>query len=136
MKLKKNHIIIGGTILCIAAVYGAVLPTKARPFDERTEKVLSELEPATALKARRFLDAARKAGIDLRAISGRRTCAQQDQLYAQGRTAPGNIVTKARCGQSAHNYGLAIDVVEFINGVPAWDSPNWEVIGRFRVTLQ
>ena len=95
MKLKKNHIIIGGTILCIAAVYGAVLPTKARPFDERTEKVLSELEPATALKARRFLDAARKAGIDLRAISGRRTCAQQDQLYAQGRTAPGNIVTKA-----------------------------------------
>lgn len=28
---------------------------------------------------------------------------EQDALYAQGRTAPGKIVTKAKAGQSAHN---------------------------------
>ena len=35
---------------------------------------------------------------------------EQDKLYAQGRTAPGQIVTNARGGQSLHNYGLAFDV--------------------------
>ena len=28
---------------------------------------------------------------------------EQDELYAQGRTAPGNIVTNAKAGQSKHN---------------------------------
>ena len=32
-----------------------------------------------------------------------RTFAEQDKLFAQGRTAPGKIVTRARGGQSYHN---------------------------------
>lgn len=40
-----------------------------------------------------------------------RTFAEQDALYAQGRLKPGKIVTKAKGGQSYHNYGLAIDIV-------------------------
>ena len=47
-----------------------------------------------------------------------RTFAEQDALYAQGRTrlfdARGNrlgVVTKAKGGQSIHNYGLALDIV-------------------------
>jgi peptidoglycan L-alanyl-D-glutamate endopeptidase CwlK len=44
-----------------------------------------------------------------------RTWAEQDALYAQGRTASGNIVTNARAGDSAHNYGLAIDIVELVD---------------------
>jgi peptidoglycan L-alanyl-D-glutamate endopeptidase CwlK len=40
-----------------------------------------------------------------------RTIAEQNKLYAQGRTTPGRIVTNARGGQSFHNYGLAIDIV-------------------------
>jgi peptidoglycan L-alanyl-D-glutamate endopeptidase CwlK len=40
-----------------------------------------------------------------------RTFAEQDELYAQGRTKAGAIVTKAKGGQSWHNYGLAIDIV-------------------------
>lgn len=39
-----------------------------------------------------------------------RTIAEQDALFAQGRTKPGKKVTNARGGQSFHNYGLAIDV--------------------------
>src|SRR5690606_33820569 len=41
--------------------------------------------------------------------SGYRSNAEQQKLYNQGRTTPGNIVTNARPGQSVHNYGLAID---------------------------
>lgn len=40
---------------------------------------------------------------------GYRSIAEQNDLYAQGRTKPGKIVTNARGGQSHHNYGLAID---------------------------
>lgn len=46
----------------------------------------------------------------IRVVQGLRTIEEQDALYAQGRTAPGNIVTKAKGGASFHNYGLAIDI--------------------------
>lgn len=44
-----------------------------------------------------------------------RTNAEQEDLYAQGRTKPGKIVTYARGGQSYHNYGLAIDIVLLVD---------------------
>lgn len=40
-----------------------------------------------------------------------RTNAEQDHLYAQGRTRPGVIVTNAKGGDSEHNYALAFDIV-------------------------
>jgi peptidoglycan LD-endopeptidase CwlK len=40
-----------------------------------------------------------------------RTFEDQDELYAQGRTNPGTIVTNARGGDSLHNYGLGADYV-------------------------
>jgi peptidoglycan L-alanyl-D-glutamate endopeptidase CwlK len=42
---------------------------------------------------------------------GLRTFEDQDELYQQGRTKPGKIVTNARGGDSLHNYGLAADYV-------------------------
>ncbi len=45
----------------------------------------------------------------IRIVQGLRTFEEQDALYAQGRSKPGNIVTNSRGGQSYHNYGLAID---------------------------
>lgn len=44
-----------------------------------------------------------------------RTFAEQDKLFAQGRTAPGKIVTRAKGGQSYHNYGLAIDIALLVD---------------------
>nr|WP_144472038.1 peptidoglycan-binding protein [Bacillus pumilus] len=52
-----------------------------------------------------------KEGIYVQITSGYRSFAEQNKLYAQGRTAPGKIVTNAKGGQSNHNYGLAIDYV-------------------------
>ena len=52
-----------------------------------------------------------------------RTNAEQDALYAIGRTKPGKIVTQAKAGQSYHNYGLAVDIVLIIDGKEAsWDT--------------
>ena len=67
-------------------------------------------------------------GIQLRVTQGTRTNAEQDVLYAQGRTAPGRIVTNARGGESYHNYGLAVDVVEIRGGQAVWNT-NWQAIG-------
>lgn len=58
-----------------------------------------------------------------------RTFAEQDALYAQGRTDKTKpVVTKARGGESYHNYGLAVDIVLLVdkdkNG--SYESASWE----------
>lgn len=79
--------------------------------------------------AQNFLVAAKKEGIDLKITFGLRTFAEQQKIYDQGRTTPGPIVTKAKPGQSFHNYGLAIDVVPIVNGKADWNSKLWTKIG-------
>ena len=54
---------------------------------------------------------ARELGANFRITEGFRSVERQNQLYAQGRTRPGKIVTNARGGQSKHNTGRAIDIV-------------------------
>lgn len=49
--------------------------------------------------------------------SGLRSMSTQDALYAQGRTAPGPIVTNARAGESPHNYGMAADIYPMVGGI-------------------
>lgn len=71
-----------------------------------------------------------------------RTFAEQDALYAKGRTAPGGIVTNAKGGLSMHNYGLAIDIVLIRDGSALWDvksdldgdgKPDWiEIVNIFK----
>ena len=48
-------------------------------------------------------------GVELRITYGLRTFAEQDKLWAKGRTQPGPKVTNAKGGQSYHNYGFALD---------------------------
>lgn len=64
-----------------------------------------------------------------------RTLAEQDALYAQGRTrlfdANGKrlgVVTKAKGGQSIHNYGLALDIVlvKDRDGNGSFETASWE----------
>lgn len=58
-----------------------------------------------------------------------RTFAEQDALYAQGRTKPGKKVTSAKGGQSYHNYGLAFDIVilEDRDGSGTFETASWSV---------
>jgi peptidoglycan L-alanyl-D-glutamate endopeptidase CwlK len=64
-----------------------------------------------------------------------RTFLEQDSLYAQGRTKLFDnqgkrlgVVTKAKGGQSIHNYGLALDIVliKDTNGDGKVDTASWE----------
>lgn len=55
-------------------------------------------------------------GYKLFITDGFRSFAEQTELYAQGRTKPGPIVTQARAGESPHNYGLAVDLAFQKNG--------------------
>ena len=80
------------------------------------EELISQLHPSIQSKARKFIDLAKQNGFDLRITSGYRSIEEQNRLYAQGRTAPGNIVTNARGGDSFHNFGLAFDVVDKVKG--------------------
>lgn len=92
---------------------------------------LNDLRPEIRPKVDAFLDACTTAGIDLLVTCTLRSSAEQNALYAQGRTIPGPIVTRAQAGQSAHNYGLAIDVVPMVNGKPDWNGgdPVWQQVG-------
>lgn len=69
-------------------------------------------------------------GMDIEVTQGLRTWDEQNALYAQGRTAPGNIVTDAPGGYSAHNFGYAVDLVpeDITPGQPDWNAahPAWQ----------
>lgn len=94
------------------------------------EQFINTLHPRIRPMARGFLAAAKLEGIDLKITFGMRTFAEQQALYDQGRTTPGKVVTKAKPGQSFHNYGLAIDVVPIVNGKADWNSKLWSKIGE------
>lgn len=49
------------------------------------------------------------SGLEIITLETWRPNSRSDELYAQGRTKPGPVVTNARGGYSFHNYGLAID---------------------------
>lgn len=85
-------------------------------MDLRSEAQLALLCPALAAKIRIASDLLNADGTHILVVSGLRTAAQQNALYAQGRTAPGHVVTNAKAGQSLHNYGLAADIVPYLSG--------------------
>jgi len=69
-----------------------------------------------------------------------RTFAEQDALFAQGRTrlfdSNGRrlgVVTKAKGGQSIHNYGLALDIVLLVDrdNNKTFESASWETTVDF-----
>ncbi|HVG34723.1 MAG TPA: peptidoglycan-binding protein, partial [Pyrinomonadaceae bacterium] len=66
-----------------------------------------KVHPELAKRVRMLIDNLAKAGMQIEVVQGLRTFAEQDALFAQGRTKPGKVVTNARGGQSNHNYGLA-----------------------------
>jgi hypothetical protein len=94
-----------------------------------SDRDLSHLTPATREKVNRLLDAIRNAGLSVMVTDGYRSFAEQDDLYAQGRTRPGAKVTNARGGQSFHNVRRAVDLC-FLDGQkrPSWSGP-WNRLG-------
>jgi peptidoglycan L-alanyl-D-glutamate endopeptidase CwlK len=104
-------------------------------FDQRSENSILTLHPKAQELARQFLQAAAGSqelatpGVVVKIISGTRTYQEQSDLFAQGRTKPGNIVTKADAGQSNHNFGIAWDVGLFRGNEYLSESPLYDVVG-------
>lgn len=105
---------------------------------------LSDLHPDVRPLAEKFLDAADDEGIEVLVTCTYRSGIEQAELYAQGRTAKGKIVTNAKPGQSLHNVMLngnpasrAFDVVPMVNGKPMWeaDHPYWQKLGAIGRSL-
>jgi peptidoglycan LD-endopeptidase CwlK len=93
--------------------------------------IIEGLHPKIRPMAIAFIAKAKTAGIDIKITAGMRTFEEQEKLYNQGRTTPGNIVTKAKPGQSFHNYGLAIDIVPIVNGKAVWENETlWTKLGE------
>lgn len=72
---------------------------------------LAACHPEMCLRGTKFVKMAEANSIDVRITQALRTWEQQDALFAQGRTAPGKIVTNASGGLSGHNFGYCVDFV-------------------------
>jgi peptidoglycan LD-endopeptidase CwlK len=103
-----------------------------------SEQRLAELAPPLGRRGSQLVTRCRDEGVAIRISRSLRTWPQQDALYAQGRTAPGLVVTYARGGESFHNFGLAFDI-ELLDstGRPTWDArlPGWSIAGELGVGL-
>jgi peptidoglycan L-alanyl-D-glutamate endopeptidase CwlK len=93
---------------------------------------LEDLLPIVKSRVDLFLDLCKQSGIDVIITSTYRDTESQDALYAQGRTIPGSVVTKAKGGESFHNYRCAVDIVPIINGKADWNGshPVWAKLGE------
>ncbi len=107
-------------------------PNPPDDFSKRpTNNNIDALNPYVATLARRFLALCAQNGLDVRIYSVFRSWDDQDAYYAQGRTAPGPIVTDAMGGDSYHNWGLAFDAAPLTNGTVNWnDMAKFNQMGR------
>lgn len=112
---------------------GTIAQQKNSTWDPVTNERIGGLHSDVQGNATNFVnDVESELGIQLRVTQGTRTNTEQNALYAQGRTASGRIVTNAKDGESYHNYGLAIDVVEIRGGQAVWNT-NWQGIGNIGI---
>jgi len=77
---------------------------------------LEYLHPKAREKAEALQALCKKRGLALLITETFRSKAEQDELYAQGRTAPGKIVTNVRYPNSAHCWGVAFDFCRNVKG--------------------
>jgi len=89
-------------------------------FSTRSKNNLSGIHP---LLATLLYEAIKNSPIDFVIVEGLRSLKRQQELYAQGRTRPGPVVTYADGIRNRSNhqaradgYGYAVDLYPFING--------------------
>ena len=93
--------------------------------------LLASVHPTLAEKITRALNQMHLEGHPMRVCQGLRTTAQQQALYAQGRTAPGKIVTRADGVHvlSNHQSGRAVDCC-FTTGEAFGEHQPWARYGE------
>jgi len=131
------------------AIKSAETPTLAgegKTADSRSEGNIATLLPRVRPFARALIEKAANQGIIIKVTSGTRSFAEQEELFAKGRTTPpigkNHIVTNAHGGFSNHNFGIAFDVTIFIGSTdpekartPVFESPVYKAIGALGTEL-
>jgi peptidoglycan L-alanyl-D-glutamate endopeptidase CwlK len=106
----------------MSSIESAAATAVSDPAVRRTD--LAPLHPVMRNAISRLLEALQSEGLPFRVFEAYRGPLRQDWLYRQGRSRPGSIVTYAQAWDSYHQYGLAADVVLWINN--SW---NWSTEG-------
>lgn len=112
-------------------------------WDSKSNDTISKLHPKIRQRTTEFVNDLSKQGIKFRLYSGFRSFEEQAELYGKGRTQQELItagvdakysqpsekrVTNAKPGTSFHNYGLAFDGVEIVNGNAIWETTKQQQI--------
>ncbi|OME55108.1 M15 family metallopeptidase [Paenibacillus odorifer] len=100
------------------------MPLTLDQVKSKSSKRLVGLHPFVLAAATVLIERCYVRGVPIVITQGLRTIAEQDALYAQGRTKPGSIVTNAKGGYSYHNFGLAVD---FALLLPNGSSVSWDM---------
>lgn len=104
-------------------------------IEARNERLLAGVDGRLAAAARRVLAGMAAMGFPMCITSGARTLAEQQALYAQGRTAPGKVVTNCDGIRARSNHQVAEDgkgrALDFVFLVDAdrdgeADDPTWD----------
>lgn len=101
-------------------------------IDKISHQRIALLHPKLRAEAAKIVDEVNTSVLTgkakMRVTSTLRTAVEQDALYAQGRTKPGQIVTNAKGWQSLHNYALALDFALIVdsNADNIYDQTSWD----------
>ena len=91
---------------------------------------ISLLHPEIRTKCQELIKKCKTRGIDIIISQTLRTKAEQDAIYAQGRTKPGKILSNVRYPKSMHCWGLAFDVAVIRSGKAIWDTAAYKPVGE------
>lgn len=86
---------------------------------------LDLLHPEMKRLCQLFVAECRQRGLIVGISDTWRSKAEQDALYAQGRTKPGSIVTNCRYPYSPHNWGVAFDIYRKDGKGAYYDADGW-----------
>lgn len=101
--------------------------------DAKTVERVANLHPKARAIFEAFInDIEKEFNTIFRVVQGFRTFAEQQAIYDQPHDGKDNDgdgkvdeaderVTNAPAGKSFHNYGIAVDLVEMVAGVPNWN---------------
>jgi len=114
-------------------------------WDKVTDRNILTLHPLIRSSAEDFVNECQREGMYVRIYQGYRPSNMQNIIYGEGRTKKElkeagidesysrpniPIKTKAKGGESYHNYNLAFDCVEIKRNMALWNNDNWNNIGR------
>lgn len=120
-KISVTWMIIILFLISLFIIYNQMEKDKYLDLGEGAP-MLIKLHPLVEENKNKLVELAADQNIDIVITSGTRSIKNQNELYEQGRTKKGNIVTYAKGGESYHNYGLAFDyAIRNSDGNIIWD---------------